>query len=499
MNKKDYLIPSTLLVLLFNISFFATGQINVKHNKALLKKPNVVFILTDQWRASSLGYSGDSIVKTPNLDKFAKEAVNLSNTVSVTPVCTPHRAALLTGKYPTSTGMFLNDIFLPSAELTMAEIYKTAGYKTAYIGKWHLDGHGREMNVAPDRRQGFDYWKGTECSHDYNKMPYYENLNPEKKIWEGYSTFAMADDANKYLENHANGTDPFLIMISLATPHFPHQTSPKEYQALYPDEKLKLYPNVPEELKKVVFNELRGYYAHCTATDKAIGSIIAKLKELKIYDNSILVFTSDHGEMMGSHGYKPYRKQVAWNESSNVPFLISYPNMDNNKGKKLEMPITTPDILPTLLALSNINIPKGIDGEDLAKALKKGNSKADRAALYMNIFPFDINFPDSEYRAIRTKQFSYIKFLDGAMLFNNIKDPYQLNNLVAKVNYRKIKLKLDKKLKQQLAKIGDDFKPRNYYLKKWGFDLNTVDKTNIKYNFGPGEEHVIQSPKKSFE
>lgn len=482
-----------MMMLFIAVSFVANAQ-----KKSEQKKPNIVFILTDQWRASSLGYAGDSIVQTPNLDKFAKEAVNLSNTVSVTPVCTPHRAALFTGKYPTSTGMFLNDAYMPSEELCMAEIFKEAGYQTAYIGKWHLDGHGRELNVAPNRRQGFDYWKGTECSHDYNKMPYYENENPEQKIWKGYSTFAMADDANQYFEKHAKDANPFLMVISLATPHFPHHTAPLKYQALYPDEKLKLYPNVPEDLKKIVFNELRGYYGHCTATDKAIGDIINKLKELKIYDSSIIVFTSDHGEMMGSHGVKPYRKQLAWNESSHVPFLLSYPNMDKNKGKTLQLPLTTPDILPTLLTLSGIDIPEGIEGESLAKTIKKGKASVDRPALYMNIFPFDANFLDPEYRAVRTKQFSYIKFLNSAMLFDNDKDPYQLDNLIDKPEYKKVKLKLDKQLNQQLARIGDDFQPREYYVKKWGYDLNTKDKTNIKYNFEPGEEHVVQSPKKKF-
>lgn len=143
-------------------------------------KPNVVYILTDQWRASAFGYAGDPNVKTPNIDQFAEEAVNFSNAVSVSPVCTPHRAALMTGRYPTSTGMFLNDLYLPDEELCMAEIFKTKGYDTGYLGKWHLDGHGRLNNVEPKRRQSFDYWKALECSHNYNKMPYYENDDP---VW----------------------------------------------------------------------------------------------------------------------------------------------------------------------------------------------------------------------------------------------------------------------------------------------------------------------------
>jgi arylsulfatase A-like enzyme len=210
-------------------------------------KPNIVYILTDQWRASALGYAGDPNVKTPNLDKFSEQAVNFTNAVSVLPVCTPHRASLLTGRYPTSTGMFLNDLYLPSEELCMAEIFKAEGYNTAYLGKWHLDGHGRENNVAPERRQGFDYWKALECSHNYNKMPYYDNENPEKKFWEGYSPYALATDANQYLTVHAKDEKPFLLFISIATPHFPHNSAPQKYKDMYPMESLKLLPNVPVE------------------------------------------------------------------------------------------------------------------------------------------------------------------------------------------------------------------------------------------------------------
>src|SRR5210317_567908 len=103
--------------------------------------PNIVFILTDQWRAQAFGYAGDPNVQTPNIDALSQRSINCENTISVCPVCTPQRASLLTGRYPTSTGMFLNDIYLPKEELCMAEMFKAAGYDTGYIGKWHLDGH----------------------------------------------------------------------------------------------------------------------------------------------------------------------------------------------------------------------------------------------------------------------------------------------------------------------------------------------------------------------
>jgi phosphoglycerol transferase MdoB-like AlkP superfamily enzyme len=179
-QKKNYMsgiINYMRIICTVALSAILSFQLQAKKTE----HPNVIFILTDQWRASALGYGGNEIVQTPQLDKFASSALNFKNTVSVLPVCTPYRASLMTGRYPTSTGMFINDLYLPSEELCMAEIFKDAGYQTAYLGKWHLDGHGRLKNVIPERRQGFDFWKGLECSHDYNKMPYYENNDKEMK------------------------------------------------------------------------------------------------------------------------------------------------------------------------------------------------------------------------------------------------------------------------------------------------------------------------------
>lgn len=162
-----------------------------------IQKPNVIYILTDQWRAASVGYNGDTIVQTPHLDRWAQSAVNFRNAVSVLPVCTPHRAALMTGRYPSTTGMFINDLYLPSEEYCMAEIYNDAGYQTTYLGKWHLDGHGRKKFVAPARRQGWQEWKAGECDHNYNKEHYYHNSDTTQQFWEGYSPYAIAESDRK--------------------------------------------------------------------------------------------------------------------------------------------------------------------------------------------------------------------------------------------------------------------------------------------------------------
>jgi arylsulfatase A-like enzyme len=480
-------IARTLLFSIFSLLFLSTLS---------AQKPNVVYILTDQWRASAFGYAGDINVKTPQIDQFAKEAVNFTNAISVCPVCTPHRASLLTGRYPTTTGMFLNDIYLPSEELCMAEIFKSSGYNTAYIGKWHLDGHGRHNNVDPERRQGFDYWKALECSHDYNKMLYYENQSDEKKVWDDYSPNAISEDAQQYLSEYADGDTPFLLFVSLGTPHFPHNTAPEEYQSLYPESEIKLSPNVPEKNQQKARKELKGYYGHCTATDKVVGDIIAKIKELGIWKNTIFVFTSDHGEMMGAHGVRPCAKQLAWDESIRIPFLINYPGIGNNKGAVVNAPINTPDILPSLLGLANIDIPTTIEGEDLSALIKSPDPDIDRAALIMNVCPFDSEYSNKEYRGIRTKQYSYVCSHKGAfMMFDNIRDPHQMDNLLGQSEYNGLQKELDKKLNEELKKIGDEnFKSRKYYLRKWGLKINDSKGKAVDYNSFKQGEGVVQSP-----
>lgn len=457
-------------------------------------KPNVVYILTDQWRASALGYAGDPNVKTPNLDKFAEEAVNFSNAVSVCPVCTPHRASLLTGRYPTSTGMFLNDLYLPEDELCMAEIFGAEGYNTAYLGKWHLDGHGRLYNVEPERRQGFDYWKALECSHDYNNMPYYDNDNPELKYWEGYSPYAIASDANQYMTTHAKDEKPFFLFVSIATPHFPHHSAPQKFKEMYPLEDLQLAPNVPEAWEAKTREELQGYYGHCTATDEAIGSILLKINELGLDENTIVVFTSDHGEMMGSHGMRPFMKQLAWDESIKVPFLIRYPSIGENKGQVVNAPINTPDILPSLLGMAEIAIPQSVEGENLAHLIKSPDPNADRAALVMNPCPFTSEYKYPEYRAIRTKQYTYARTPEGASkLFDNATDPYQMNNLIGNPVHAQLQQDLDTKLNAALQNAGDEFQLRDHYLNKWNVKLDESKNCIDYWSFNKGKG-IVQSP-----
>ncbi len=480
--RPDYRMKAGFLLLIVLILL----SCNKTLRNSSSQKPNIIYVLADQWRARATGYNGDPNLKglTPNLDRLEESGVNFANAVSVCPVCTPYRAALLTGRYPTSTGMFFNDIQLPAEEYTMAEMFRESGYKTAYIGKWHLDGMGRHEFTPPERRQGFDYWKGLECSHEYNNLLYYSGDSDEKHYWEGYGPYAETKDAISYIRKNAGSGEPFLLFISWGAPHFPHNSAPEELQKIFLEKGIELLPNVLPGQKEAAAKESVGYYAHILALDKCIGDLQKTIIEAGIEDNTIFVFTSDHGEMMGSQGVRPKLKQLPYAESARVPFLLKYPYLFGNKTITVEAPVNTPDILPTLLDLAGIPVPESIEGESMTKAILKPDKFKDKAALIMNISPFD-NQENDEYRGIYTRQYTYIKNLDGPwLMFDNIADPYQMNNLVLDPANKNLLKRLDSRLLKELKKAGDEFHPRDYYIEKWGYKLNKWG--NIDYS--PGAE-----------
>ena len=441
--------------------------------------PNVVFVLADQWRRQAAGYSGDPNALTPNLDKLAARSVNLTNAVSTCPVCSPYRASLLTGQYPLTHGVFLNDVCLSPKGATLAEAYAHAGYDTAYIGKWHLDGHGRASYIPRERRHGFDYWKVLECTHNYNRSFYYAADSKTRLTWSGYDVRAQTDDARAYIRTRASGSKPFILVLSFGPPHNPYQTAPKKYRELYNDKKLKLRENVPPSARGRARKDLAGYYAHISALDACVGDLLDTIDKAGISDNTIFVFTSDHGDMLGSRGMS--RKQKPWDESIMVPFLLRYPAA---KPRAIDMPISTPDIMPTLLGLSGIKIPKSVEGVDYSGVLSGRDQPSNDAALIMCPSPFGEWFRGKgrEFRGIRTRRYTYVRDLKGPwLLYDNQQDPYQLNNLAGKDDSADLQKRLDSLLAGKLQAAGDDFLPGTKYIDKWGYKVNsrgTVPYTN---------------------
>ncbi len=448
-------------------------------------KPNVVFVLTDQWRAQDLGFVGNKQVQTPAIDQLAKEAVVFTNAVSNIPVCTPARASLMTGKYPLSHGVFYNDKPLKSEENCMAEVYKENGYATGYIGKWHINGHppgmsnreGRLRPVPAERRQGFDYWKVHECTHDYNNSDYFDE-NDVKHKWEGYDAIAQTKDAIKYMQ--ANKENPFVLFLSYGPPHAPYQTAPEKYQAMYKDMDIKLRPNVPTDKIEIAKEAIRGYYAHMSALDYCVAELQSEINKLGIEENTIFVFTSDHGDMLYSHDQ--IKKQQPWEESILVPFMLKYPAKLKG-GEHLTKVFSYPDIMPTLLSLCNLPIPESVEGIDYAGQLLGTEDLDVEAALITCPVPFhQWNYTKGgrEYRGIRTERYTYAKDLNGPwMLFDNANDPYQLNNLVNNADYKELQDEMDAKLQQMLNKRGDKFLDGAEYMKVWGYHWDNNDSVKV--------------------
>ena len=460
------------------LAFFLAGITNCI---AADRPPNILFIIADQWRAQAFGFAGDPNVKTPNLDRLERECVNFTQAVSGMPVCSPTRASLLTGQRPLTHGVFINDVPLNPDAVTIAKVLKGAGYDTGCIGKWHVDGHGRASFIPSERRQGFDYWKVLECTHAYNNSPYFAD-GPEKLKWEGYDAIAQTRDAQGYIESRAKSGKPFLLWMAWGPPHNPYETAPPKYQAMYPPEKIQLRGNVPPESQARARKDLAGYYAHCTALDDCIADLLATLKNTGALENTIIVFTADHGDMLLSHSLQ--RKQKPFEESARVPMLMRLPASLGIAARRVEGTINTEDVMPTLLALCGVAIPKSVEGFDFTGYLRGGKDPSGGAAIVQCAAPFgefSRRNGGREYRCIRTARHTYARDLDGPwLLFDNEKDPWQLDNLAGKPEHAELQSRLDAQLREKLAASHDDLRPAAEYIAKWGYKVDATGTAPIK-------------------
>lgn len=459
-----------LLFPLFASLALLCGQFSVS---AAEFPPNVILVVADQWRAQAFGFSGDPNAKTPTFDRLAAESANFINAVSGLPVCSPTRASLLTGQRPLTHGVFLNDVRLDPNATTLPKLLKASGYDSAMIGKWHIDGGDRSSFIPRERRQGFDYWKVLECTHVYNDSAYYAD-GPEKLKWEGYDAIAQTRDACAYIHDHAKTAKPFFLMLAWGPPHDPYLTAPEKYRAMFDPATLTLRPNVPDafvpELRKI----LAGYYAHCAALDDCMKDLLAALRSSGADENTIILFTSDHGDMLGSQGM--YKKQKPFDESIRVPMLIRWPKGLGVNPRSLDAPINSEDIMPTLLGLCGLPIPKSVDGLDYSQYARGGPNPGDGATLIQCVTPFgewERRTGGREYRGIRTIRYTYVRDPKGPwLLFDDTSDPYQQHNLVNLSGSAALQIELEALLTKKLRDRGDEFLPGDAYLAKWGYKVD---------------------------
>ena len=443
------------------------------------KRPNIVYVFADQWRVQDTGYAGNPQVKTPHLDSLAAQSVSFTHAVAGIPVCCPARACLLTGQHALTHGVFVNDVHLADDAVSMAKLFKSDGYDTAYVGKWHVDGRGRSNYIPPESRQGFDYWKALECTHDYNNSRFYAGDSDQPLNWEGYDAIEQTKDVQAYLRGRSRDGDgksdtPFLLVLSWGPPHAPYETAPETYRQMYDPHSIELRPNVPPEMAEEARNWIAGYYAHCTALDDCLGALLQTLEDEGLAENTIFVFTSDHGDMLGSQG--EVKKQRPWEESIRVPFLLRWPQRFGWQGREVDALLDTPDILPTLLSLTDIPIPDTVEGRDFSATIEGGEDPSGGAALIYCPHPFgQFLRPDGgrEYRGIRTRNHTYARDLNGPwLLYDNEADPYQLDNLVNRASVSSIQAALEAQLQRKLSDRGDEFLPGETYIERWNYPLD---------------------------
>ncbi len=440
------------------------------------RKPNVVFVFGDEWRMQATGFNGDPNCETPVLDRLAAQSVNITHAVAGAPVCCPYRASLLTGQYPLTHGVYINDVELDPGCHSIARAFQAGGYDTAYIGKWHVYGspdgqYGRRSAFVPrDDQLGFDYWKGFECTHDYNDSHYFFNDDPTPRPWGDYDAFAQSRDAAAYIKDHAEaGADtPFLMMLSWGPPHFPLDSAPAEYQDRYAEREIELRPNVPPELREQAAAELRGYYAHIAALDDCMKIVLDAIDAAGLADDTIVVFTSDHGDMRQSHALNT--KLFPWDESIRVPFLLRGPGLA--QGAELPLPLDAPDIMPTLLGLCDLPIPETVEGHDFSPTLRGDRTPDpdDAALLLMPAAFHELRLMGMKpYRGLRTIRYTYVRNTSGPwLLYDNEADPYQMNNLIGQPEHAARQADLERRLQERLDALGDEFLRGEAYLARDG-------------------------------
>ena len=304
---------------------------------------DILWIVTTQWRAQACGYSGDPNACTPALDALEKDSINFTQAVTPHPFGPFARAALLTGKTSPQNGV--KDYFdpLPPGSTTIVDTLHALGYHCAFFGKWHLAprdplaplvGEAHAKMIVPEAyRAGFDFWEGFESGFLLNAPWLHGSRLREPKQFPAYQSRLLCERALAYLIQRKAASDvPNFLMISLEAPHPPYAAPADGFLPLPPG-KILLPPSVPRggAIEEKARKELSGYYAHIRASDHAIGLL---LKQMPDYENTLIVFTSVHGDMHGSHGC--FRKGWPYEESIRVPLLVKLPqNQKAGKSSRL--------------------------------------------------------------------------------------------------------------------------------------------------------------------
>ena len=432
-----------------------------------MRRPNIVFFFSDQQRYDTLGCNGQKLDVTPNLDRLAKEGVCFDNAYTPQPVCGPARACLQSGRYPTEIGCFVNSRPLDFSAKNLADYFSESGYKTAYVGKWHLasdlsKGLDYTVSAIPeDRRGGYkDYWMASDLleftSHGYDG--YVFDINNRRVDFCGYRADCITDFAIDFIKN--TDTDrPFFLFVSHIEPH--HQNDHKHYEG--PEGSKEKFKNFerPGDLNYGQGDwetEYPDYLGCCNSLDSNLGRIIETLKEKGIYDNTYIVYTSDHGSHFRTRNSE--YKRSCHDGCIHIPLVVSGP--DVSKNIRCDDLVSLIDLPPTLLDMAGIEIPEKFRGKTILPLLH-GENDDSRTEVFLQISESQVG------RAIRTKKYKYSVRADADgwrnsksdtyyedYFYDLESDPFEQNNLVNDSSYKAVRAELAERLKMRMKEAGEE-------------------------------------------
>lgn len=432
------------------------------HSAEGTRRPNIIFAFSDEHRWHSMGCTEMPELQTPNLCGLAGGGVSFTNCISNAPVCSPYRGMLMTGQWPFQQGVTDNGLPLSPEKNLLGHTFKSAGYKTGYIGKWHLGGVRAEPH-------GFDeslIW--TEDNTHWDKSQYHPGTGDPVRP-KGYNATLMTDQALSFIKRNVSA-GPFLLMLSWNPPHSNFTDAPAPKKALYPKGSLSRRKNVPDDVRgddseggdiwqKNGWPNYQGYHAHISAIDDEMGRLLACLDELGLAKDTIVVYSSDHGSMMGSHGLGG--KRQPYEESIRVPFIVRWPE-HVPAGRKTDALFGVPDVFPTLCGLAGLTVPSQCFGRDYTpEILGTGRVECD-AQLIVHISKTNAsggeNHPAPLFRGLRTPRHTFTVRADGPwLLYDNQADPFQLDNRVKDESLKTVRAELEELLRRKLKEAADPF------------------------------------------
>ncbi len=412
---------------------------------------------------------GPSVVETPQIDWIAKNGALCTSFYATTPVCSPSRAALVSGLYPHATPVVTNNIPLSDGIVTFAEILGDEGYATGFAGKWHLDGSGKPQ-WAPKRKFGFDdnrfmfnrgHWKNFKISDEGPRVGSRKKNQPTYDVGDAdeksFSTDFLIDRAINFVD--ANKSGPFCYMISLPDPHGP-DTVRAPYDTMYDNQTYekpttfdiddRAIPKWGEPAAKTGFGQSK-YYGMVKCIDDNVGRLIAKLKQDELLDKTLIVFTSDHGDLRGEHHRQ--NKGVPWEGSVRIPFLIYYPKAIK-PGTIVNEALTSVDFAPTLFSLFGIKTKANFHGRDFSPLLRNGDASTNPE---WNDIAFVRGTGDKFgwLMAVSDRYKLIFSSNDQPWLFDLDRDPDEMINMINNPAYRDIAKTMALELEQYGAKYKD--------------------------------------------